>query len=168
MAQHRPRKTTTVLPGPWPRQLHERLPQLLPHQRERLTGKDRQRRSALLRRCRRVHRSRGRKERLRLCQLVNTSSCIYYTLIPIQISNKSAIAAFLFASNGAIEPPAQIIHPTSNVTGPIASRQDDSHAHHVILDPSRRFFLVPDLGADLIRVFKYHTIPSRRLLNWSP
>lgn len=73
-----------------------------------------------------------------------------------QDSNKSAIAAFVFASNGTLEPPGQIIHPTLHITGPITSRQDDSHAHHVILDPSRRFFLVPDLGADIIRVFQYH------------
>jgi hypothetical protein len=92
-----------------------------------------------------------------VCQLVNTLASIDYTLMPIQNSNKSAIAAFLFDSDGTLQPPAQITQPTSNVTGPIASRQSDSHAHHVILDPSRRFFLVPDLGADLIRVFKYHT-----------
>lgn len=49
-----------------------------------------------------------------------------------------------------------MLHPTSNTIGPIENRQDASHAHHVILDPSRKYFLVPDLGADLIRVFQHH------------
>lgn len=71
-------------------------------------------------------------------------------------SNKSAVSAFSFASNGTLKPPAQVYYPESNVTGPIASRQNDSHSHHVILDPRGEFFLVPDLGADLIRIFKYH------------
>ncbi|KAF1927891.1 putative isomerase YbhE [Didymella exigua CBS 183.55] len=70
--------------------------------------------------------------------------------------NQSAIAAFSFPSNGSLEPPAQVLHPTSATTGPIPSRQNGSFSHHVILDPSQKFILVPDLGADLIRIFTYH------------
>ncbi|KAB8356321.1 hypothetical protein FH972_023905 [Carpinus fangiana] len=33
--------------------------------------------------------------------------------------------------------------------------QDDSHAHEVILDPSGKYILTPDLGADLVRVFTF-------------
>jgi 6-phosphogluconolactonase (cycloisomerase 2 family) len=55
-----------------------------------------------------------------------------------------------------VRDPLQIIYPTTNATGPVPSRQDRSYSHHVILDPSRKFLLIPDLGADLIRVFKYH------------
>ncbi|UPX18820.1 uncharacterized protein EKO05_0009109 [Ascochyta rabiei] len=68
---------------------------------------------------------------------------------------KSAIAAFLFPKNGSLSPASQTIHPTHNITGPIASRQDDSYSHHVILDPTHPYILIPDLGADLIRVFTY-------------
>lgn len=71
-------------------------------------------------------------------------------------SNKSAIAAFSFPSDGSLEPPAQVIYPTSNIVGPIQSRQNGSFSHHVILDPTSKFILVPDLGTDLIRVFTYH------------
>lgn len=71
-------------------------------------------------------------------------------------SAKSAIAAFSFPSHGPLEPPTQTLYPTSNTTGPIPSRQNGSFSHHVILDPSRQFILVPDLGADLIRVFSFH------------
>lgn len=50
---------------------------------------------------------------------------------------------------------SQVIYPTSNITGPIPSRQNGSYSHHVILDPTQQYILVPDLGADVIRVFTY-------------
>ncbi|KAJ4366032.1 hypothetical protein N0V95_000258 [Ascochyta clinopodiicola] len=68
---------------------------------------------------------------------------------------RSAIAAFSFPTNGSLSPASQTIYPTSNITGPIASRQDGSYSHHVIVDPTHQYILVPDLGADLIRVFTY-------------
>lgn len=37
--------------------------------------------------------------------------------------------------------------------GPDASRQDAPHEHEALLDPLGKFILVPDLGADLVRVF---------------
>ncbi|KAK1969471.1 putative isomerase YbhE [Colletotrichum sublineola] len=37
--------------------------------------------------------------------------------------------------------------------GPNPSRQDAPHPHEVFLDPKGQFILVPDLGADLVRVF---------------
>ncbi|KAH6614042.1 Lactonase, 7-bladed beta-propeller-domain-containing protein [Boeremia exigua] len=69
--------------------------------------------------------------------------------------NKSAIGAFSFPSDGSVEPPAQVLFPTNNITGPIPSRQSGSYSHHVILDPTQKYILIPDLGADLIRVFTY-------------
>ncbi|KAL8788748.1 MAG: hypothetical protein Q9195_007155 [Heterodermia aff. obscurata] len=42
--------------------------------------------------------------------------------------------------------------------GPNAARQAAPHPHQVLLDPTKNFFLVPDLGADLVRVF--HIDPS--------
>ena len=38
--------------------------------------------------------------------------------------------------------------------GPNAERQEAPHEHHAVLDPTQKYILVPDLGADLIRVFK--------------
>jgi len=38
--------------------------------------------------------------------------------------------------------------------GPEANRQDVPHPHHVIVDPTGDFLVVPDLGADLLRIFK--------------
>ncbi|THW25621.1 3-carboxy-cis,cis-mucoante lactonizing enzyme [Aureobasidium pullulans] len=37
--------------------------------------------------------------------------------------------------------------------GPNAERQDAPHEHEAVLDPSGNFIVVPDLGADLIRIF---------------
>lgn len=37
--------------------------------------------------------------------------------------------------------------------GPVPDRQDAPHPHEAIVDPTDSFILVPDLGADLIRIF---------------
>lgn len=44
---------------------------------------------------------------------------------------------------------------TFNMTGPgpVSDRQDKPHPHQAILDPSEQFIVVPDLGADLVRIF---------------
>lgn len=41
--------------------------------------------------------------------------------------------------------------------GPIPSRQEAPHEHEAILDPTGQYILVPDLGADLVRVFSWST-----------
>ena len=52
-----------------------------------------------------------------------------------------------------------LFSPVQNFTfhmdapGPNASRQDAPHPHGAYVDPSGRYVLVPDLGADLIRIF---------------
>ncbi|KAF2655890.1 putative isomerase YbhE [Lophiostoma macrostomum CBS 122681] len=38
--------------------------------------------------------------------------------------------------------------------GPVPSRQDAPHPHHAFTDPTGDFLLVPDLGADLIRIYQ--------------
>ncbi len=42
--------------------------------------------------------------------------------------------------------------------GPVAHRQEAPHPHQVIVDPTGEYLLVPDLGADLIRI--YYVDPS--------
>lgn len=70
-------------------------------------------------------------------------------------SNPSAIAAYSFGTDGSLNDPLQIIYPNISETGPLPSRQDRSYSHHVIIDPTGQFILIPDLGGDIIRVFKY-------------
>jgi 6-phosphogluconolactonase (cycloisomerase 2 family) len=38
--------------------------------------------------------------------------------------------------------------------GPKPDRQEAPHLHDAVLDPSKKFILVPDLGSDLLRVYK--------------
>lgn len=52
--------------------------------------------------------------------------------------------------------------------GPVPSRQNGSFSHHVILAPGRRFVLVPDLGADLVRVFAYRADGGAPLVERAP
>jgi 6-phosphogluconolactonase (cycloisomerase 2 family) len=42
---------------------------------------------------------------------------------------------------------------TLSQPGPVPDRQDAPHEHEVILDPTGQYLLVPDLGADLVRVY---------------
>lgn len=42
---------------------------------------------------------------------------------------------------------------TLNQTGPNPARQEAPHPHEVILDPTGSYVAVPDLGADLVRIF---------------
>ncbi|KAJ4360779.1 uncharacterized protein N0V89_001346 [Didymosphaeria variabile] len=69
--------------------------------------------------------------------------------------NKSSIASWILGEKGALTGPLETIFPTINKTGPVPARQDRSYAHHVILDPTKKFILVPDLGGDMVRVYKY-------------
>lgn len=70
-------------------------------------------------------------------------------------SNRSSIGVYRLGINGALTEPLQIIFPNIISKGPVTLRQDQSYLHHVILDPSHEFLLIPDLGGDMIRVFKY-------------
>jgi 6-phosphogluconolactonase (cycloisomerase 2 family) len=42
--------------------------------------------------------------------------------------------------------------------GPVTARQDAPHPHGVVVDPTGRFALVPDLGADIVRVFRVNPL----------
>ncbi|KAL9015988.1 MAG: hypothetical protein Q9185_006648 [Variospora sp. 1 TL-2023] len=49
--------------------------------------------------------------------------------------------------------PVQHFNFTMMKAGPVPDRQAASHPHQVVVDPMNRFLVVPDLGADLIRIF---------------
>ncbi|KAL4954463.1 Lactonase, 7-bladed beta-propeller-domain-containing protein [Aspergillus filifer] len=51
---------------------------------------------------------------------------------------------------------SQTFNFTMSGPGPDASRQDAPHPHGVFVDPTGRFIIVPDLGADLLRIFHVH------------
>src|SRR5207248_2884819 len=62
-----------------------------------------------------------------------------------------SIALLPVGANGALDPAAQVVQHTGK--GPNAERQAAPHAHCIVADPSNRFVLAADLGAD--RVFVY-------------
>jgi 6-phosphogluconolactonase len=62
-----------------------------------------------------------------------------------------SVALLPIKPDGSLAPAASVVHHTG--TGPNTERQDAPHAHSIIADPSNRFVLSADLGAD--RVFVY-------------
>ncbi|KAL6409798.1 YkgB [Ilyonectria robusta] len=71
--------------------------------------------------------------------------------------NRSAASVIALGKNGALPGPGplQLILPNITETGPVASRQDRSYLHHVIIDPTNTYIVIPDLGGDRCRVFAY-------------
>ncbi len=47
---------------------------------------------------------------------------------------------------------------------PVPDRQEVPHPHEAILDPTGQFLIVPDLGADLVRIFHVNATS----LKWTP
>ncbi|KAL9946050.1 hypothetical protein ACHAP6_006680 [Verticillium nonalfalfae] len=81
-----------------------------------------------------------------------------YLLLPH--SNRSAAAVFALGDDGALPGtgPVQVINPTLEKTGPVTLRQDRSYLHHVIIDPTNEYVLIPDLGGDRVRVYTYDPV----------
>ena len=53
-----------------------------------------------------------------------------------------------------LEPTDLVVHQGS---GPVAGRQEGSHAHQVLVDPAGRFVLATDLGADAVLTYRLDT-----------
>jgi 6-phosphogluconolactonase (cycloisomerase 2 family) len=70
-------------------------------------------------------------------------------LIHSQISTLSTFK-LPFSSSST---PQQTFVLTMSGKGTVPSRQDAPHPHETIVDPTGAFILVPDLGADLIRIY---------------
>ena len=66
----------------------------------------------------------------------------------------SAVSSWLLQGGGKFSF-NQNLDFTLSQPGPNPSRQDAPHDHEAILDPTGQYILVPDLGADLVRVFSY-------------
>ena len=62
-----------------------------------------------------------------------------------------SVALLPIQSDGALAPATSVVQHTGS--GPNADRQREPHAHCIVADPSNRFALAADLGAD--RVFVY-------------
>ena len=68
--------------------------------------------------------------------------------------NSQSIDIFELNANGTFtDQPAQTYKLSITKPGPDLARQDKPYPHQCLWDPSSSFLLVPDLGADLIRVY---------------
>ncbi|KAF3106711.1 hypothetical protein TWF706_003222 [Orbilia oligospora] len=66
--------------------------------------------------------------------------------------NGHGVAVYPLSSSGVLSSVSQQF--TYNTpTGPVANRQDGSHPHQVIFDPTGKFLFANDLGSDLIRIY---------------
>ncbi|TKA73467.1 hypothetical protein B0A55_05951 [Friedmanniomyces simplex] len=64
----------------------------------------------------------------------------------------SAVSSWLLQGEGKFELNQNLPYTLAQ-PGPNAARQDAPHEHEAITDPTGQYILVPDLGADLVRVF---------------
>jgi 6-phosphogluconolactonase len=71
-----------------------------------------------------------------------------------------SVALLPIQPDGSLAPATSVVQHTGK--GPNAERQEAPHAHCILPDPSNRFALAADLGAD--RVFVYHLDLERRSL----
>ena len=63
------------------------------------------------------------------------------------------VAAFPIDGDGTILPASSVVQ--SEGTGPVTNRQQGPHTHQVMLDPSGKYLLSPDLGSDRIMVYAF-------------
>jgi len=66
-----------------------------------------------------------------------------------------SVALFPIQPDGAIAPATSVVQHTGS--GPNADRQSAPHAHCILADPSNRFALAADLGADRVFVYRLDT-----------
>jgi 6-phosphogluconolactonase len=70
-----------------------------------------------------------------------------------------SVAVLPLDAGGRLRPAARVRRLSGS--GPNASRQRSPHAHGVLFDPSRRFLLTADLGADRIHVDRFDVKTGR-------
>ncbi|CAF3596662.1 unnamed protein product [Fusarium graminearum] len=66
-------------------------------------------------------------------------------------------AVFAVGEQGALPGTEQLQQVSSKIDkiGPIPSRQETAHLHHVIIDPTGKYVITPDLGGDVCRVWSF-------------
>jgi 6-phosphogluconolactonase len=69
------------------------------------------------------------------------------------------VAVLPIAADGRLEPAVSVRRGAGS--GPMAARQAGPHAHQILLDPSSRFALWTDLGADRVIVDRFDALTGR-------
>ncbi|KAK4495398.1 hypothetical protein PRZ48_013729 [Zasmidium cellare] len=66
----------------------------------------------------------------------------------------SAVSTWLVRENGTFVKNEDFFYYLDQ-PGPVPDRQDAPHEHEALTDPTGKYILVPDLGADVVRVFSW-------------
>ncbi|KAB8254497.1 Lactonase, 7-bladed beta-propeller-domain-containing protein [Aspergillus pseudonomiae] len=98
----------------------------------------------------------------KLQTLMGPVASAFYT--PVQQPDQRFFAVAHYSGSAvttySVDPASGHFNRTQSFTftmpapGPVPERQDAPHPHGVVVDPSGQFILVPDLGADLVRIFR--------------
>lgn len=67
----------------------------------------------------------------------------------------SAVTSWYLDGSGKFSSNQNLVY-TLNHTGAVPDRQEAPHEHEAIIDPTGRYLLVSDLGADMVRVYSYN------------
>ena len=67
--------------------------------------------------------------------------------------SNGTVAVLPLSADGRLEPASSVRRGSGS--GPVKARQEGPHAHQILLDPSGRFALWADLGADRVRVDRF-------------
>lgn len=74
---------------------------------------------------------------------------------------EASISVYPLSEDGRINPSVQIFQFTEGSITP--GRQDLSHIHSAVFSPEQDYMFFPDLGADKIRSFQFHSLKSQPL-----
>ncbi len=73
-----------------------------------------------------------------------------------------SVSAYVLNDNGSLNPSVQIIPFEGSSV--IASRQESAHIHAAVFSPKCDYVFLPDLGADIIRVFRFDPARTHPLI----
>ncbi|KAF3909012.1 6-phosphogluconolactonase [Orbilia brochopaga] len=103
----------------------------------------------------RLDRDSGTLKKLSRSNAINgtVSIAIQNNLIVVAAYLGQSVQAFETNDQGDISNPRDTFTYSLKQPGPDPERQDAPHPHQAVMDPSGRFVVVPDLGADLLRLY---------------
>jgi 6-phosphogluconolactonase (cycloisomerase 2 family) len=79
--------------------------------------------------------------------------------LTLKFSTGSAVTSWKILPSGGVQL-LQSFPFTLSEPGPVPGRQNAPHPHEALVDPTDSFIVVPDLGADLVRVFSINCTTS--------
>lgn len=105
-----------------------------------------------------TYRVSGTGQLTQLARLITLPGGVYATFfadgaaLAVPHYSSSQLLTYSVATDGTLAP-LQAFNFALDGPGPVPNRQDAPHPHEAILDPTGAYLLVPDLGADLVRVY---------------